>query len=93
MAELVKVSVILMGSFQDKIDANDIDLIFIYENNDFDALKELKCKLANAVYDRFLIPVHYTTLSLREFKQMKKLHVERHRWIYKYKKINIYKQI
>lgn len=63
MEESVKADVFLMGSFQYTEEANDIDLILIYSIANYDAMKRLKDVLAEAIYDTFNIPVHYTTLS------------------------------
>lgn len=63
LEESVKADVFLMGSFQYTEEANDIDLILIYSIANYDAMKRLKDVLAEAIYDTFNIPVHYTTLS------------------------------
>lgn len=70
MEESVKADVFLMGSFQYTEEANDIDLILIYSIANYDAMKRLKDVLAEAIYDTFNIPVHYTTLSENEYEEM-----------------------
>lgn len=74
----VKVDIMLMGSFQYTSEANDIDLVFVYRNADYDNVKKLKDILATAVFETFKIPVHYTTLSRDEYEQMMELQQEKH---------------
>lgn len=75
-------SIILIGSFQDTKKANDIDLIVLYEKYDFFALRKLKDLIAIALNCEFSLPIHYTTLSYKEYSQMEQLQVEKHRIIY-----------
>lgn len=78
----VRVSVVLMGSFLSSDEVNDIDLILIYDKLNMTKLKELKIRLANSIYEQYKIPVHYTTLSEKEYKEMTQLHREKHVRIY-----------
>ena len=52
----VRVSVVLMGSFQSSNEVNDIDLILIYDKFNMTKLKELKTRLANSIYEQYKIP-------------------------------------
>lgn len=79
---IVNSSIILIGSFQNSKNANDIDLIIIYEKYDFVALRALKNIIAVSLNHAFGLPVHYTTLSYKEYFQAQKLHVEKHRLVY-----------
>lgn len=81
----IRVSIVLMGSFQSSIEVNDIDLILIYDKLNIRKLKELKIRLANSIYERYKIPVHYTTLSMKEYKEMTQLHAEKHICVYEAK--------
>lgn len=83
----VKASVILMGSFQYTKSANDIDLIIVYENADYAALKKIKNFITSALYSEFGLPVHYTTLSQNEYAEMGQLHIEKHQIIFNIKSI------
>ncbi len=78
----VRVSIILMGSFQSSMEVNDIDLILVYDKLNISKLKELKMRLANSIYEHYKIPVHYTTLSMNEYMEMTQLHAEKHICIY-----------
>lgn len=81
----VRASIVLMGSFQSSNEVNDIDLILIYDKFNMTKLKELKTRLANSIYEQYKIPVHYTTLSKKEYKEMTQLHREKHICIYEEK--------
>lgn len=81
----VRISIVLMGSFQSSGKVSDIDLILIYDKLNMYKLKELKIRLANSVYEHYKIPVHYTTLSAKEYKEMTHLHKEKHICIYERK--------
>ena len=78
----VKASIILIGSFQNTKKANDIDLIIIYEKYDSAALRELKNLIAIALNEEFELPIHYTTLSYKEYIQMEQLQAEKHKIVY-----------
>lgn len=78
----VEASIILMGSFQYSDIANDIDLIIVYNNYDFEALKKLKQMIANMLSNEFYLPIHFTTLSNKEYIETKKLHKEKHTFIF-----------
>ena len=77
MEEIVKADVILMGSFIDTEEANDIDLIFVYRTDKFNLIKILKNDLAEEIFKTFHIPVHYTTLSWGEYGEMEELRLEK----------------
>ena len=79
----IRVSIVLIGSFQNSKEVNDIDLILIYDKFNMNELRELKIRLANSIYDHYKIPIHYTTLSAKEYKEMTQLHEEKHICIYK----------
>lgn len=81
----VRVSIVLMGSFQSSIEVNDIDLILIYDKLNIRKLRELKMRLANSIYEHYKIPVHYTTLSMKEYNEMTQLHAEKHIFVYETK--------
>ena len=81
----VRISIVLMGSFQSSGKVSDIDLILIYDKLNMYKLKELKIRLANSVYEHYKIPVHYTTISAKEYKEMTHLHKEKHICIYERK--------
>ena len=81
----VRISIVLMGSFQSSGKVSDIDLILIYDKLNMYKLKELTIRLANSVYEHYKIPVHYTTLSAKEYKEMTHLHKEKHICIYERK--------
>jgi predicted nucleotidyltransferase len=85
LEESVKADVILIGSFQCTVYANDIDLILIYKIPDYEKIKELKKILARAVYEKFKILVHYTTLSKSEYEEMKDLQKEKNSILFIYK--------
>ena len=84
LEESVKADVFLMGSFQYTEEANDIDLILIYSIANYDAMKRLKDVLAEAIYDTFNIPVHYTTLSENEYEEMYALRQEKQCVLFEY---------
>ena len=77
-----RVSVILMGSFQFSKEANDIDLILVYENISFTTLTAIKRLIAQKLLEEFDLLTHYTTLSKREYREMKQLHEEKHLMIF-----------
>lgn len=77
LEESVSADVFLMGSFLYTTDAKDIDLVFVYRIANYDNIKNLKKILAEAIYNTFNIPVHYTTLSQSEFEEMKELRLEK----------------
>ena len=83
LEDSVKVSIILLGSFQYGNLANDIDLIVVYENADYVALKKLKSIITKVLKQEFGLPVHYTTLSQNEYSEMEQLHIEEHQIIFK----------
>lgn len=85
LEEAIKADVILIGSFQRTVNANDIDLILIYKIPDYEKIKELKNILARAAYERFNISVHYTTLSKSEYEEMKELQKEENSILFIYK--------
>lgn len=80
--KIINASIILIGSFQDTRKANDIDLIILYQKYDFFALRKLKNLIAIALDCEFGLPIHYTTLSYKEYFQMEQLQVEKHRIVY-----------
>lgn len=65
-------------------DHHDIDLILIYSIANYDAMKRLKDVLAEAIYDTFNIPVHYTTLSENEYEEMYALRQEKQCVLFEY---------
>lgn len=85
----VRVSIVLMGSFQSSIEVNDIDLILIYDKLNMTKLTEFKIRLANSIYEYYKIPVHYTTLSVKEYNEMTQLHEEKHVCIYEGKAMSM----
>ena len=89
LEDSISVSIVLIGSFQSSSEVNDIDLILIYSKLDIIKLKELKMRLANSIYEYYKIPVHYTTLSVKEYKEMTQLHAEKHICIYEAKMMSI----
>lgn len=70
------ISIVLMGSFQYKEEANDIDIIVIYEKYNYIYLKNIKRIISESIYNVFKIKVDFITLSMEEYFQMEKLHVE-----------------
>ncbi len=50
----------------------------------YDAMKRLKDVLAEAIYDTFNIPVHYTTLSENEYEEMYALRQEKQCVLFEY---------
>ena len=66
-----------MGSFQFEKTANDIDLILVYKNADYVAIKKLKGLITETLTNEFGLPVHYTTLSQNEYAEMEQLRLER----------------
>ena len=82
LEEKISVKVILMGSFQFQKTANDIDLILVYKNADYAAIKKLKGLITEALTNEFGLPVHYTTLSQNEYAEMGQLSLERQQVIY-----------
>lgn len=85
----IRVSIILIGSFQSSKEVNDIDLILIYDKFNMNKLKELKIRLANSIYDHYKVPLHYTTLSAKEYNEMTQLHEEKHMCIYEGKAMSM----
>lgn len=69
-------SIVLMGSFQYREKVNDIDILIIYEKYDYDSLKNIKKIISENILSVFKIPIDFTTLSIEEYFQMKKLHEE-----------------
>lgn len=69
-------SIVLMGSFQYREKVNDIDILIIYEKYNYDFLKNIKKTISENILSVFKIPVDFTTLSIEEYFQMKKLHEE-----------------
>jgi hypothetical protein len=84
LEESVKADVFLMGSFQYTEEANDIDLILVYKIANYNEIKRLKDVLAEATYDTFNIPVHYTTLSENEYDEMHALRQEKQCVLFEY---------
>ena len=82
LEESVNADVYLMGSFLYSEYANDIDLVLVYRNANYNNIKKLKSLLAEAIYKTFHISVHYTTLSKREYEEMKDLRLEKHCVLY-----------
>lgn len=80
----IRASIYLMGSFQDKEMPNDIDLIIVYENYNFEALREIKKYISTALKVQYSLPTHFTTLSMNEYLEMKELHAEKHQIIFDY---------
>lgn len=70
------ISIVLMGSFQYKEEANDIDILVIYEKYNYVYLKNIKRIISESIYNVFKIRVDFITLSMEEYFQMEKLHVE-----------------
>lgn len=70
------ISIVLMGSFQYKEEANDIDILVIYEKYNYIYLKNIKKIISESIYNVFKIKVDFITLSMEEYFQMEKLHVE-----------------
>ena len=58
--------------------------ILIYSIANYDAMKRLKDVLAEAIYDTFNIPVHYTTLSENEYEEMYALRQEKQCVLFEY---------
>lgn len=78
LEDSVEASVILMGSFQNTTEANDVDLIIVYDKFNIEPLKKLKAQIASKTYEQYRIPVHYTTLSRKEYNEMVQLREEKH---------------
>jgi len=58
--------------------------VYIYSIANYDAMKRLKDVLAEAIYDTFNIPVHYTTLSENEYEEMYALRQEKQCVLFEY---------
>lgn len=78
LEDSVEASVILIGSFQNSLEANDVDLIIVYDELNIESLKALKTQIASKNYEQYKIPVDYTTLSRKEYNEMTQLRVEKH---------------
>lgn len=70
------ISIVLMGSFQYREEVNDIDILLIYEKYNYVYLKNIKRIISESIYNVFKTKVDFITLSMEEYFQMKKLHVE-----------------
>lgn len=83
----IEASIYLMGSFQDSVEANDIDLIIVYREYDFQALRKIKSSIERSLSGEFGLPIHFTTLSDCEYLEVENIRSERHQIIFDVKNV------
>lgn len=71
--EKINISIYLFGSFVYNMEANDIDILVTYDakniHGNYQLLRTLKYNVSNSILSNFNLPVHFTTLSLKEVNE------------------------
>lgn len=76
LEKIVNADVFLMGSFLYTSEANDIDLVLVYKVANYEHIKKLKKILAEAIFKKFHISIHFTTLNQEEYEAMDEFRLE-----------------
>lgn len=69
----LELSIYLFGSFSKMIDANDIDIVIVYNAQDMITATRkillIKDRFHRVILSKFKLPTHFTTLSKEEVKE------------------------
>jgi len=82
LEEESEVNIYLFGSFLQKRESNDIDLLVVYNKISFSFVKQIKKNISICLQDIFGLPVHFTTLTKEELGELRNLDIRKTHLVY-----------